>query len=375
MREAGTLSLFVLLLAVGGLGCPPGWNDGRTPVDDDDSTFPVDDDDSTFPVDDDDSTADDDDSTADDDDATANDDDATADDDDSGDDDDATADDDDATVDDDDATGDDDDSTPNPNDGDGDGYEGPFGDNSDCDDLDPNVNPGAVEDPSNSTDDDCDGDIDEAGSIDSVTPPDGISAGGTLITVSGEGFLAITSVTLGGQSVSPQVSDDTEFTIVAPGGSVGDVDLSVVTSFETLSETDAFRYTGTSSNLDSAELDGPTTTTNTLGTPQGPYTGRVTESGVTGTGSAPGGIIAQVGYGTQGQLPTTWPDFYWSDATWSMSDGGADVFSASVTPHTYGTWMVAFRFSDDGGYQWLYADLNDATALDATELGQATVTP
>ncbi|MCO4771678.1 MAG: IPT/TIG domain-containing protein [Deltaproteobacteria bacterium] len=358
-----------------GSGCQTGWDD-RPVDDDDDSTFPTDDDDSTFPTDDDDATSDDDDATSDDDDSTSDDDDATSDDDDAtSDDDDDSGDDDDATSDDDDATGDDDDSTPNPNDGDGDGYEGPFGDNSDCDDLDAAVNPGAVEDPSNSVDDDCDGDIDEAGSIDDIVPADGIAAGGTLVTVEGEGFLAITAATLGTTSITPGSVTDTSFTFVSPGGPVGDEDLEIITSFETLTFADAFTYTGTSTSIDSAELIGPATTSGAFGAAQGPYTASVTEAGTTGTGSAPSGIIAQVGYGTQGQLPTTWPDYFFDDATWSMSDGGSDVFSASVTPHTYGTWMVVFRFSDDSGYNWLYADTNAATALDALELGQATVTP
>jgi|GEM_PF-3531888 len=354
-------------------GCQAGWDD-RTPIDDDDdSTFPTDDDDDAT-ADDDDATANDDDATADDDDATADDDDATADDDDSGDDDDATGDDDDSG-DDDDATGDDDDATANPNDGDGDGYEGPFGDGSDCNDLDAAVNPGAPEDPSNGVDDDCDTLIDEAGAITSVSPPDGIAVGGTLITIVGEGFNATTALTLGGASVSPQINSDSEITIVAPGGSVGEVDLVITTTFETLTETDAFVYTGTASTLDDAELIGPITTSAGLAVAQGPFTASVTEAGVTGTSSAPTGVLAQIGYGTQGQIPTTWPDFFWSDATWDSSDGGSDVFSAMVTPHTYGTWVVGFRFSDDGGYNWLYADSNSSTSLMAIEFAQVSVTP
>ena len=342
------LFLFVCLaVLLSSTGCQSGWGDPLPVDDDDDSTFP----------------------TGDDDDATGDDDDAT------GDDDDATGDDDDATGDDDDATGDDDDATANPNDGDGDGYEGPFGSGEDCNDLDPAINPGAIEDPTNSIDDDCDLVVDEAGSIDTVDPADGIEAGGTLITVTGEGFLAVTSVELGGASVSPGGNSDTEMTLVAPGGSVGDIDLVVTTSFEVLTETNAFTYTGTASTLDGAELIGPATATGALNVALGPFTGSVSESGVTGTGSAPTGIIAEVGYGTQGQLPTTWPDFFWSDATWTHSDVNDDVFSASVTPHTYGTWMVAFRFSDDGGYNWLYADTDSATPLTAIELAMASVTP
>ncbi len=89
-----------------------------------------------------------DDDDADDDDAT--DDDDAADDDDAVDDDDTVDDDD--VVDDDDAV-DDDDTTPDPNDLDGDGYAPP----EDCDETNPDINPGAYEIQCNHIDDDCDG--------------------------------------------------------------------------------------------------------------------------------------------------------------------------------------------------------------------------
>ena len=314
---------------------------------------------------------DDDSSIGDDDDATGDDDDAT------GDDDDATGDDDDATGDDDDATGDDDDSTPDPLDADTDGYLPISAGGDDCDDNNSGVNPGAPEDPTNGIDDDCDGAIDEPLSIASLTPDNGIEGGGTTVTISGEGFLTLVSVELGGVTITnPNLIDEETLEINAPGGAVGDADLTVTTQFDTITVTNAFIYTGTASTLDEAILVGPASDTVVLGTASTAFTGTILESGITGTGNAPVGILAEIGYGTQGQLPTTWPDFFWSPATW-QSAGSAleDTFSGTVNPHTYGSYVVTFRFSDDGGYNWLYADTNSSTALDSNEMSIINVTP
>jgi hypothetical protein len=94
------------------------------------------------------------------------------------------------------------------------------------------------------------------------------------------------------------------------------------------------------------------------------------------TGTGPGaGILAEIGYGTQGQTPITWPDFFWSTATYTGDSGVGDVYAGTVAPTIFGTYNVTFRFSNDGGYQWLYVDNDSSTAFDANELSFVNVQP
>jgi hypothetical protein len=353
---------------------PPGDDD--TVGDDDDDT--VGDDDT---VDDDDTSADDDDSAGDDDDTSAGDDDDSA-----GDDDDSAGDDDDSAGDDDDSAGDDDDSTPNPADADGDGYDSIASGGADCDDTSSAVYPGAVEDPTNSIDDDCDTVTDENMVATSFSPTDGLALGGTIVTVTGTGMTGVTSASFGAApAANINVLDDTSVEIVSPVGSVGDVDLVISSSFDTVTFEAAnqagYRYTGecadASTCLDSAVLPSLVQITTTPGVASASFDVVLTEAGVTGASTAAAGILAEIGLGNQSAspAPNVDPNWQWFAATYAGGAGAGDGYTGTITHPSYGSFWVTFRFSDDGGLNWLYADSDPATPLDYLEMSQLHVTP
>ena len=151
--------------------------------------------------------------------------------------------------------------------------------------------------------------------------------------------------------------------------------MTISTPFDSITSAGAFVFTGAASTLAGGEIIGPSTTTITPGGAGGDYTALIEEPGVTEVVGQGPGILAQIGYGTQGQSPITWPDFFWSGATWDSDAGAADVFAGSVAPTTFGTYGVAFRFSNDGGYQWLYVDGDSSTTFDPNELSFVNVVP
>jgi hypothetical protein len=139
----------------------------------------------------------------------------------------------------------------------------------------------------------------------------------------------------------------------------------------------AFQFSGSNSSVDSATLITTTSQTVSPGLTTAPYSATVTEAGVTGSVGQGGGILAEIGLGLQGFLPDSPPDSWsWSPATYSGDSGGADVYFASLTPSSYGGYSVSFRFSNDGGLNWYYADSNPSDGYpDLLQLALLTVAP
>ncbi len=306
---------------------------------------------------------------------------------------------------------DDDDTTPLPGDSDGDGFAAIDQGGDDCDDANPLVYPGATENPSNTADDDCDGIIDEEIVITGADPDDGIIGGGTLVTLTGHAFTGVMAAISGrGAPPAPRgggaahqqqgtprgpgcpgvwaptgggaarralsVLDDGTIELVTPVGTVGDVDVTVSHAFDSDTLTDGFRYTGFVTNIDQATLPAGVEQTTTPGTPTAAFYGTVTDAGVTDVAGQGVGIEAEIGLGMQGWDPTAAPDSYsWFPASFDGDDGDGDRYTATITPETYGSYMVTFRFSADGGYNWTYADSDPGTALDPIEMSILHVTP
>ncbi len=85
-----------------------------------------------------------------------------------------------------------------------------------------------------------------------------------------------------------------------------------------------------------------------------PIAGLVTVPGVTGSGAPTVGILAQLGFGTNGSDPSG-DGWRWSATRWTSSENGSDRFVGTVRPEDPGSFDVALRISTDGGSTWAYA--------------------
>ena len=101
-----------------------------------------------------------------------------------------------------------------------------------------------------------------------------------------------------------------------------------------------------------------------LGQTSEPVFGRVLIDGVTVERGATPGLLAEVGWGTDGTLP--WDgEWTWVPAEFNLDVlcgegvvGTCDEFMGRITPESVGLFGYAFRYSLDAGRHWLYADLD-----------------
>ena len=210
-------------------------------------------------------------------------------------------------------------------------------------------------------------------SVTSVAPNFGPPAGGTVVTVTGTGFTAGSTVAFGsaGAAISTTVTNTTTLTATSPAAAVGAVDLTVTTVGGT-SATDAadlFTY--------SVSADVPTVgiTPTSIPVTAGPVTYTVT---VTGTGPIPTGSVALA----DGQGGTcTINSLTAGSGSCSMTENAAsspytvtahysgDVTYASATATLYISTSVASGGSASSG-----SDGVTATATGSTNNGVDTVT-
>jgi len=226
-------------------------------------------------------------------------------------------------------------------------------------------------------DDDCDGETDEGIVVTELSPDNGLTGGGTTVMLTGTGFTGVQQVTFGGTAGSGLiVYDDTSIEVVAPSGAVGVATVAASHGFATGTVTDGWTWTGTGTDVDSCILTGPNSDTTNPGVASVTFSAQVAEAGITDSPGPDATLVAEIGYGYQGWIPTASPDSYWwSDATFVADVTYGYEFSGEITPTTYGTYMVTFRFSTDGGLNWLYCDLTGGQPVDVLQMPQLDVVP
>ena len=139
---------------------------------------------------------------------------------------------------------------------------------------------------------------------------------------------------------------------------------------------------------DFCRLEFPPTLTLQAGAQSGEIFGRVGEPGLTDNPSTNDpSITSQVGYGPDGSDPATDPGWVFATAASNAAymigspnfEAANDEHSGSFTaPNSSGEYDLAFRFSLDGGINYVYCDTGAAGSSDgysAVNAGQMTVTP
>jgi hypothetical protein len=225
---------------------------------------------------------------------------------------------------------------------------------------------------------------DKLPSIRSISPVAGNIAGGTSVTITGTGLLRTTVVNFGGSLASAvTVVSDTTITCETPVRARGFTDVTATKAVGSSTLHEAFSFIDPAILAISwANLQYPPTITANAGTATGLIFGRVMKAGMTGGSFAPVGIIAQAGYGPLDSDPRDNADWTWIDAVFNMPYVPDSEFMATFTVMSAGSYSYCFRFSDDGGLDWIYGDFDGNLAqaastngFDPAGIGVLTVTP
>ena len=118
--------------------------------------------------------------------------------------------------------------------------------------------------------------------------------------------------------------------------------------------------TNTPEEADSALLVSPPSIEIVLGDSTELIFVRVSETGLTEPGGPSSQVIAEIGFGPQGSDPRFSFDWLWFTAEYSLQEGAADEYLASISPTAIGAYSYTYRFSFDGGMSWTLADLDGA---------------
>jgi len=92
-----------------------------------------------------------------------------------------------------------------------------------------------------------------------------------------------------------------------------------------------------------------------------PIEAQVLAQGITDTSTGDSGkITAEIGFGAVGKDPSKEAGFKWFKARFNRDDAsGYDIYDGALTVPLSQTYDVAFRFSQDGGQSWIYADTDE----------------
>ncbi len=108
-----------------------------------------------------------------------------------------------------------------------------------------------------------------------------------------------------------------------------------------------------------ASLQGPTSIAHTMSalvaTPD--VYGQAWIDGCTSQPGPAAGLRAQAGYGPAGSPPAGNSAWVWVEARFNVDAGNNDELKARFLPEAAGTFDYGYRYSTDGGRNWLYADL------------------
>ncbi len=133
-------------------------------------------------------------------------------------------------------------------------------------------------------------------------------------------------------------------------------------------------------NIDWANLQWPFTLTadRSLVTPTTSIYGQVYIAGVTANPGPTPSLIAQVGYGNDGTLPTD-ASWRWFDTTFNGQAGNNDEFAGQLIPSAApGSYDYLYRYSTDGGNTWVYGGNgwfgSNLTSYSPTNAGDLTIT-
>ncbi|MEJ5223949.1 MAG: S-layer homology domain-containing protein, partial [Anaerolineales bacterium] len=132
--------------------------------------------------------------------------------------------------------------------------------------------------------------------------------------------------------------------------------------------------------IDWANLQWPFTLTaaRSLVTPTANIYGQVYIAGVTANPGPTPSLIAQVGYGNDGTLPTD-SSWRWFDTTFNTQVGNNDEFVGQLIPSAApGSYDYLYRYSTDGGNTWVYGGNgwfgSNLTSYNPANAGDLTIT-
>ena len=109
--------------------------------------------------------------------------------------------------------------------------------------------------------------------------------------------------------------------------------------------------------VDEAFLQSPAEITHTIGlAATQPVYGRLLIDEETVAPGALPGILAQLGYGSSGTLPSEWTT--WQEAIFDSDQESFDQYSQPLLPEAVGDFQFVYRYSTNHGRDWEYADLD-----------------
>lgn len=221
-----------------------------------------------------------------------------------------------------------------------------------------------------------------------LQPTSGPVAGGTEVSVSGQGFHPDLWVRFGETEAEALVwQDEGRITLrspPAPGGAAGAVDLVFLQpDMAAYTLPGAFSYVDevVTDPIDACRLVQPTTLLLTPGSKSEPVTGHVFVDHVTDRPGPGDGVVGQLGYGPLGANPQgaawTWIDGAYVDDAGKVfpDDDQLDAWEAALTAPEPGLYAFTWRFGLAGQEVWSVCDTNgtDQSGLQLDLLGRLTV--